>query len=158
MIPQFSEMLDEIATAGITVDPDGGTEPNANLCTISVSGAQAVNMSPDDVISFLYRAADCFDAHRQSVSPDHSMLFYSWVDDMAGRLRLSVVSSLPLPFGCATRVVRDPAVIAGNLLGCLSLDGIPFSELETDDGRCVDPEPHVLDVCVIDLPRSHALP
>ncbi|HQX51401.1 MAG TPA: hypothetical protein PLY87_14320 [Planctomycetaceae bacterium] len=72
---------------------------------------------------------------------------------MAGQLRFSVVSSLPLPFRCAIRVFRDPTAIARQLLACPYLDGIPFDELEPDDGNNTEPGPAVLDVVVIDLPQ-----
>lgn len=156
MIPQFREMLSEIATSGLTVDPVGGTEPNANLCTISLSRTQADALTPADVVSFLHQAADAYDVHRrQSNSPNSGMAFYTWFDEMAGQLRFSVVSALPLPFGCQTRTTAEPLVIAQQLLACSQLDGIPFSSLKPDNNSS-DVQPHMLDVYVIHLPRCDA--
>lgn len=154
MIPQFREMLSDITTSGLTVDPVGGTEPNANLCTISLSRTQAHALTPEDVVSFLYQAADAYDLHRQSNSPNNNMAFYTWVDEMVCQLRFSVVSALPLPFGCQIRIIADPLVIAQQLLACPHLDGIPLSSFEPDDTFNV--QPHTLDVCVIPLPRCNA--
>ena len=155
MITEFREILSEIATSGLTVDPDGGTEPNANLCTISLSRAQADALTPTDVASFLHQAADAYDLHRrQSDSPEASMVFYTWVDQMAGQLRFSVVSALPLSFACPTRIIADPLAIAQDWLACPYLDGIPFSAFETVDTS--DMSPNILNVCVIHLPRCDA--
>ncbi len=158
MLPQFREMLGEIATAGLTFAPEGGTEPNANLCMISLSRSEAENLDVDDIVAFLHRAADVFETLRQSVASLHCMVFYCWVDEMAGQLRFNVVSSMPLPFACVTRVIRDPYVIARNLLACSYLNGIPCTELELADDVGVDPKPDVLEVCVIDLPRLDESP
>jgi hypothetical protein len=153
-IPQFSEMLTEIDVSGIVIDPDGGAEPNGNLCTISLTRAQADNLAPDDIISFVHRAADCIDAKRFAMAPEHRMVFYCWVDEMAGQLQFSVVSSQqPLPFGGDIRVVRDLTIIAHRLLACSYLDGIPRSEFEPADDSPIDDDPYTLDVFVLDLPR-----
>lgn len=159
MIPQFPEMLTEIDASGIVVDPNNGAEPNGNLCTISLSRVQADSLTPDDIVNFVHLAADHFDASRYVVAPEHQMVFYCWVDDMAGQLRFSVVSSQPLPFGCDVRVVRDLTVIANQLLACQWLDGIPFSELQpvnelepADDVPTAD-DTYLLDVFMLDLPR-----
>ena len=155
-IPQFSEMLTEIDVLGIVIDPDGGTEPNGNLCTISLTRAQADNLVPDDIIRFVHRAADSFDAKRFAMGPEHRMVFYCWVDEWTGQLQFSVVSSQqPLPFRGDIRVVRDLTIVAHQLLACPNLDGIPWSEFEPADDSSMDdePSPYTLDVFVLDLPR-----
>lgn len=152
-IPQFFEMLAEIDAADIVIDPNGNTEPNGNLCCISLSRAQADTLNPEDITRFVLNAVDRFDAKRRAVAHDHKMLFYCWVDTMAGQLRFSVVSSQPLPFVCDTRVIPDLSVIARHLLACPWLDGIPFGELEPADDSPATDETQTLDVFVLDLPR-----
>ena len=107
MIPQFKEMLTEIESSEIVVTPKDDAEPLGNMCSISMTNAQAATLTPEDIVRFIYQAARAFDRLRQSRCPKHSMMFYCWNDEQAGQLRFSVVSSLPLPFQCTTRTTHD---------------------------------------------------
>ncbi len=149
----FSEVLAEIKTAEFVIDPNGNSEPSGNLWTISLSSAQASGLVVDDVADFIRKAAWCFDARRSDSVLGHSMFFYCWVDEQAGQLRFSVVSSLPLPFSCAVNVVDDAETVAQQFLACPFLDGIPIGELKLRDaGEPACDTVHSLDVFVLPLP------
>lgn len=152
MLPQFRQVLTEIETTPITIDPSGKTEPNSNLCRISVSHSEAKRLTVQEVVAFICEASVVLSKNLNSTSPEHRMLLYIWVDEMAGQLRFSAVSKPPLPFGCSLRIVDDPAVIARQLLACRYLDGIPLSDLESPSATNVKPEFFRLDVCVIQIP------
>ncbi len=155
MLSQFRDTLAEIPIAGLTLD--SGTAANANLRTISVTRDEARDLTPTEVAMFLRRAADSFDELLASSTSGADAIFYAWVDEMAGHLRFSVVSSMPLPFGCSTRVVADPEIVAQHFINCPQLERIPFPSLESADASSVHSvnEPPVLDVFVTHLPRSN---
>ena len=153
MLPQFHDMLVQISVSGLAVDSDGAIEPNANLCTISLSRTQADLLKPEDVVVFLSLAVESFNSlWRQSNSPHQDIVFYAWVDELAGQLRFGVSSALSLPFRCQIRLNNDSSVIARQLLECPFLDGISFASLESYD-ETTDPKPRILDVFVAHLSR-----
>lgn len=158
LVPQFAEMLDEIASAGIVIDSHGTSEPLGNMCSISMTYQQASILTADDVVSFILAAANQFDQLRRMQSPDHPMIFYCWTDDTCGQLRFSVVSKLPLPFACSTRITSDATEIAREILTCSWLEGIPWDELQaiqsgdTDRDSIYDHNQYTLNVLTIALP------
>lgn len=152
MLSRFRQVLTELEATPITIDPSGKTEANSNLCQISVSHSEAKSLTVKDVVAFIHESAAVLSRNLNSTSPQHKMLFYTWLDEMAGQLRFSAVSMFPLPFGCRLRVADDPEVIARQLLACRYLDGIPFSDLENLRATNDKPEPFQLDVCVIQIP------
>jgi hypothetical protein len=145
-------VLTEVETTPITIDPSGKTEPNSNLCRISVSYSEAARLTVEDIVEFIFEVALALSRNLTSTSPEHKMLLYAWVDEMAGQLRFSAVSKLPLPFACRLCTVDDPGVIAAQLLGCRYLDGIPLSDLENCRATNDKPEFFQLDVYVIQIP------
>ncbi len=161
MIQQFREILAEIDAAGIVIDTNGTTEPNGNLCSISITNEQAAGLSEDDVICFMYDAAHRFDALRAAKSPQLPMTFSCWVDDQAGQLRFSVVSSVSLPFGFSVRRCGDAGIVAMEFINCPWLEGIQLSDLRDvgpdDDIDCTgsDSQPATLNVFCIALPLVH---
>ena len=164
VIPQFAEMLSEIASAGIVIDPNGTSEPLGNMCSISMTYKQAAMLTSNDVVSFILAVANQFDELRRVQSPDHPMVFYCWTDGSSGQLRFSVVSKLPLPFACSTRITSEATEIAREILTCPWLEGIPFNELRTiqsgDSDRDLnyDRNQYALNVLTVDLPivsKSH---
>ncbi len=159
MLSQFRETLAEIPTAGLTFD--AGTAANANLRMISVTRDEARTVTPADIATFLRQAADCFAELLPSSCPDAHAIFYAWVDQMAGQLRFSVVSSIPPPFRCSIRIVSEPEIVAQHFLDCPNLDGIPILSLEATDPSSLDSsgptvESHALDVFVTQIPRRNA--
>ncbi len=54
MIPPFSEMLGAIADAEFVIDPTGNSEPNGNLCTISLSRDQTDRLAAINVVEFIH--------------------------------------------------------------------------------------------------------
>ena len=152
MLSQFRQVLTEIETTPITINLSGKIESNSNLCGVSVSRSEAGCLTVQDIVAFICEVAAVLSKSLISTSPEHVMLLYTWVDEMAGQLRFSAVSNLPLPFGCRLCIVDDPEVIARQFLECRYLDGIPWSDL--DNSRATDDKPEFfqLDVCVIQIP------
>ncbi len=155
MLSQFRDTLAEIPTADLTLE--SATAANANLRSVSITGAEARNLTQTDVATFLQQAADSFGELLTSSCSGADAIFYAWVDEMAGQLRFSVASSMPPPFACSIRIVNDPEIVAQHFINCPHLEGIPFLSLESADASSVDSddEPHVLDVFVTHLPRNN---
>ena len=157
-------MLDAIASSAIVIDPNGTTEPLGNMCSISITYEQAAALGTGDVTSFIMDAAKQFDNLRLACAPRHPMVFYCWTDDSAGQLRFSVISKLPLPFACTTRISADPTEIARELLSCPWLEGIPYSELGSADSldskrdSVYDRNQYALNVFTLNLPIACASP
>lgn len=149
----FRDVFHLIHTNGFVIDEDPAVEARLNTYALAFGSEAAKTVSVEQMTGFLREAYDLLAAAAQTIEAT-GLRFYSWFDEMAGQLRVSVSSAADLPFGATIQLTSDPAVIARQFLQSDYLDGIPWSELsETDDEEDGEPltETEPLDVFAADL-------
>jgi len=124
MNPFWSDLLQEISSNTLNISGDEIREARAN--TWGVSLPEDFDASSADVSEFLEAVRDC------KLRDDSPLLFYAWVDELAGQLRLSSSSTADirsLSFRCPidTRVTLSEIA---QMLVEIRRGGIELSELE----------------------------
>ena len=93
----LQELKDEVV---IVTSQDISEEAHNNMITFDISKDLANNWGNSSIQGFIESCSDIF----QSKKPNTPMLFYSWLDEMAGQLRVSAISKIhnKIPFDCKT--------------------------------------------------------
>lgn len=133
----FERWLPEVASDTIFVDEsDTGliAEARGNLWGFSLTKEEAISISEEDVIAFLYNVQDARQ-HQilERFGTAHPMTFYCWSDELAGEIQFSLVSASHgrTGFSGKTEDVPDPGDIVRKFLGNPHLTGIPLDEFKS---------------------------
>jgi hypothetical protein len=144
----FQTWLDEVASDNVVVDTESYKEASANMWSFSLEPSNAAYVTKEHVLSFIENVITI--RARQTILRGHgnSMLFYTWVDDAAGRLCFSMISSkhgTRLPFKCRVNSHASLEDIAAQFVNSSYLGGIPLhefsempSEVNSTTGRTAD--------------------
>lgn len=158
----FEEWLSEVAADPILVEDGEGawiTEARANLWGFGFSDEKLRGVSEEDVVRFVRAVEDARERQiLQRFGGTRPMTFYCWMDELAGELRLSMVSISNARTGFSGPIEEvDLGEIARQYLACNYHDGIPMGEFrpmtQEDIDADVEPPPIVPRVWVSVLPR-----
>jgi hypothetical protein len=134
-------------------------EVRENTWCLGMSSARAQTTPVADIVNFLQAVIRNRDQQlRQRYNANHPMLFYCWVDEMAGQLRFCLISGYQPrpPFGCELRFVETCESIAEQFLQLTTLDCIPWDQLHEvgPDDDIPEPPPYILDIWTQQLPLT----
>lgn len=163
----FLDHADAIIQDELIINKDdlsGMEEAQDNLWYIHLGSEQLKNLSVEVLCGFLLEVLDQRETQlRMQCGLSYPMLFYCWVDELAGQLRFSIVRDSPagLPFKCSLRRVSHLEKIVEQYLASPYLDGISWEEIDlnTDDSFWDESVtiPTILDVWVQQIPRNSAV-
>jgi hypothetical protein len=94
---------------------------------------------PDDIVSqtttidfleFIQKVKDSYKNQLDQSQLDIDLIFYLWVDAMAGQIRFNFINSNhnQLPFGCKLKFTERPEEIIMQYLTSTHREGIPWKE------------------------------
>lgn len=153
----FLDEQDDVINDPLNIGVD--EEESKNTWCLGMSSERARTTPTAELVHFLEAVVQDRDRQlRARYGNKHPMLFYCWVDEMAGQLRFSLISgeNPRPPFGCDINIVSNSTIIVEQFLHLTTLDGIPWSELhevspdEEEDEE--EPPRYVLDVWTQQLP------
>lgn len=90
--------LDELEELDITTSTGINEEAQANMVTFGFSDSALKEWGKASVYEFIASCAKLYEKKSKNLN----MVFYAWLDELAGQIRLSAVSQChnALPFGC----------------------------------------------------------
>ena len=148
----FASWLGVVREFSFCRSSERNREANGNMIVFELQAAKALGATAHQLARFIDEAYQLVAARRTGLA-----WFYSWFDDMAGQIRLSlssVESPEDLPFGCTLRLTRSPLVLGEELVAAAADGVIAWENLDvrdiTDDTEVeeVDVSDYVLTVFV----------
>ncbi|WP_202914588.1 hypothetical protein [Paenibacillus antri] len=127
----LNEIIIDTLFIGKTKD-DLKTEIANNTWGIGITNEVAARIETNDFILFLNKVIQNREHQITQSTLDHGMLFYVWVDHLAGQLRLNLISDYhtKLPFGCDIEITDNLESIITEFILSPFLNGIPIQEQE----------------------------
>ncbi len=111
-------------------------EAAANTLVLPVAEAIKSGVSHSQIKEFLLAAWKQYS--KKAAQIGGVGFFYCWFDEMSATLRLSFSSEIKieaLPFECEVHPLKTISEVAQQAFGGEYLDGIPFEELQADEGE-----------------------
>jgi len=128
----FREWLRRLESTSTVVSSDHNEEANANLQTLSLSEATDGSLTPEDIVEVVSQAIDLKRRELSALKCIKEFMFYTWFDELAGQLRMSVVSTADLsqlPFGGALNTECGLYPIADHFVYSAYRAGLPLDEM-----------------------------
>ena len=104
MHPTLSKWLEELEETKISTSEQINEEARANMVSFGFNASLLQEWGKESLTKFLLGCANLY----QRKSNNLKMVFYSWFDEQAGRIRMSAVSQVhsKLPFFCKLNSVN----------------------------------------------------
>jgi hypothetical protein len=128
----FEELKElEVAALFLTERTDLLEEIRSNMISLGLPGTLSKSVSVENLQSFLQRVKRNRLQQLADSSLNVHLIYYLWVDEMAGRLRAGFINSnhSKLPFACSYQLVDSEEKILTAFLQSPWLNGIPWEEL-----------------------------
>jgi hypothetical protein len=136
MIEPFREWIDDVVADEVVVNAaDINAEAHANMWSFDVSAESIGAAQVSDLLAFVTAIIEARRAQLAALGAEpQSMVFYSWFDELAGQLRVSLVSGCHgrLPFAGRVGVIGELDALLHCLLESPYRSAIPLSGFSTD--------------------------
>ena len=132
----FDELRElENAAIFLTDRTDSLEETRSNMVAVGISNSLSKRVSVDALKGFLQRVKANRQKQLESSSLPINLIYYLWVDEMAGQLRLGFINSnhQKLPFSCKYRLASTEEEIINAFLKSPYLEGIPWEDLHENE-------------------------